>query len=66
MRKVGGTMGKPTPETWSMRHDRELIALAKSRNLEAIAVQFQRSPTFIIKKATRLGLSIKGRTANKK
>jgi hypothetical protein len=49
-----------------MRDDRKLIALAKSRNLEAIAVQFQRSPTFIIKKATQLGLSIKGLTANKK
>jgi hypothetical protein len=59
-------MAKEIRGSWSMRHDRELIALAKSRNLEAIAVQFQRSPTFIIKKATRLGLSIKGRTANKK
>jgi hypothetical protein len=49
-----------------MRHDRELIALAKSRNLEAIAGQLQRSPAFIIKRAARLGLSIKGRTAKKK
>jgi alpha-D-ribose 1-methylphosphonate 5-triphosphate synthase subunit PhnG len=49
-----------------MRHDRELIALAKSRNLETIADQLQRSPDYIIKRATRLGLTIKGRKANKK
>lgn len=66
MRKVGGTMAKLTRGSWSMRHDRELIALAKSRNLEAIAGQLQRSPAFIIKRAARLGLSIKGRTAKKK
>jgi hypothetical protein len=49
-----------------MRHDRELIAPAKSRNLEAIAAQLQRPPAFILKRAARLGLSIKGRTATKK
>ena len=63
MRKVGGTMGKLTPGTWSMRHDRELIALAKSRNLEAIADRFQRTPAYILKRAARLGLKIKGRKA---
>jgi len=56
-------MGKLTPGTWSMRHDRELIALAKSRNLEAIADRFQRTPAYILKRAARLGLKIKGRKA---
>jgi hypothetical protein len=44
---------------WSMKSDRELIQLAKSRTLEAIADQLQRSPALIIKKAARLSLSIK-------
>jgi hypothetical protein len=44
---------------WSMKSDRELIELAPSRTLEAIAVRFKRSPATILKKAARLGLSIK-------
>jgi hypothetical protein len=44
---------------WSMRSDRELIEIAKSQTLEAIADQIQRSPAFILKRAARLGLSIK-------
>lgn len=51
---------------WSMKNDRELIRLAKSRTLEAIADQFQRSPAHILKKAARLGLSINGRKAKGK
>jgi hypothetical protein len=51
--------------TWSMKTDRELIQLAKSRTLETIADQLQRSPAFVLKKAIRLGLSIK-RKANGK
>ncbi len=42
-----------------MKSDRELIQLAKSRTLEAIADQLQRSPASVIKRAARLGLSIK-------
>jgi hypothetical protein len=42
-----------------MKSDRELIELAPSRTLEAIAVRFKRSPATILKKAARLGLSIK-------
>jgi hypothetical protein len=50
---------------WSMKGDRELIQLAKSRTLEAIADQFQRSPAYILKRATRLGLSIKRQAKGK-
>jgi hypothetical protein len=51
--------------TWSMKSDRELIQLAKSRTLEAIADQLQRSPALILKKAVRLGLSIKRKAKEK-
>jgi hypothetical protein len=49
------------PRGWSMATDRELMALAKSKTLKAIADQMQRSPDLILKKATQLGISIKGR-----
>jgi hypothetical protein len=42
-----------------MESDRELIALSKTKTLEALADQLQRSPAEILKKAKRLGLSIK-------
>jgi hypothetical protein len=45
---------------WSMKLDRELIALSKTRTLEAIAVKVQRQPESVLKRATKLGLSIKG------
>jgi hypothetical protein len=51
---------------WSMKADRELIKLAKTKTLEAIAVQLQRSPKSILKKATRLGLTIKRKSIKKK
>ena len=44
---------------WSMKTDRELIELAKKETLEAIADQFQRPPKSILKKAKKLGLTIK-------
>jgi hypothetical protein len=50
---------------WSMKSDRELIQLAKSKTLEAIADQLQRSPAYILKKAARLGLSIKRKAKGK-
>ena len=42
-----------------MATDRQLMALAKSKTLEAIADRMQRSPDVILKKAAQLGLSIK-------
>ena len=51
---------------WSMKTDRELIELAKTKTLEAIAVQLQRSPKSILNKATRLGLTIKRKGKAKK
>ncbi len=50
---------------WSMKSDRELIQLAKSQSLEAIAEKIQRSPAFILKRAARLGLSIKRKAKGK-
>jgi hypothetical protein len=44
---------------WSMKADRELIELAKTESLEAIADQFQLPPKSILKKAAKLGLTIK-------
>ena len=48
-----------------MKSDRELMQLAKSRTLEAIADRLQRSPAFILKRAARLGLSIKRKAKGK-
>jgi len=59
-------MGSLNAHTWSMKGDRELIQLAKTRTLQAIADQLQRSPAYILKRAARLGLSIKGRKAKGK
>jgi hypothetical protein len=50
---------------WSMKTDRELIALAKTKTVDAIAEQLNRPPAAILRKAKRLGLSIK-RTAKGK
>jgi hypothetical protein len=50
---------------WSMKNDRELIELAKSQSLEAIAEKINRSPAFILKRAARLGLSIKRKAKGK-
>ena len=50
---------------WSMKNDRELIELAKSQSLEAIADKIQRSPANVLKQAARLGLSIKRKTKGK-
>ena len=48
-----------------MRDERELIALAKSETLEAIAEKLQRPPAFILKRAARLGLSIERKAMGK-
>jgi hypothetical protein len=44
---------------WSMKADRELIELAKTETLEAIAHQLRLHPKSILKKAAKLGLTIK-------
>jgi hypothetical protein len=44
---------------WPMKNDRQLIALSKTHTLEAIADQLERSPKFVLRRAQRLGLSIK-------
>jgi hypothetical protein len=48
-----------------MKDDRELIKLAKSQSLEAIAEKIQRPPAAIFKTAARLGLSIKRKAEGK-
>jgi len=50
---------------WSMKADRELIHLAKSRTLDEIADQLQRPPAVILNMAARLGLSIKRKVKGK-
>ena len=44
---------------WPMRTDRELMSLSKTKALEALADHFKLPPKSILKKAKRLGLSIK-------
>jgi hypothetical protein len=44
---------------WSMKADRELMELAKTKTLEAIADHFKLPPKSILKKAAKLGLTIK-------
>jgi hypothetical protein len=51
---------------WSMKADRELIKLAKTETLEAIADQFKLPPRSILKKAAKLGLTIKRKAKTKK
>lgn len=51
-------MGKKITR-WSMKLDRELIALSKTRTLEAIAAKVQRPPESVLKRAARLGLTIR-------
>ena len=42
-----------------MKHDRELIQLARTKRLDAIVDRMQRTPAAIIRRAAILGLSIK-------
>jgi hypothetical protein len=42
-----------------MKHDRELMDLARTQTLEAIVDHFERPPKSILKKLKRLGLPIK-------
>ena len=52
-------MNRPKKASWSMKGDRELMELAKSLSLEAIADKINRNPATVLKRAVRLGLSIK-------
>jgi hypothetical protein len=47
-----------------MKSDRELMVLSKTHTLETIADQLQRSPESVLKRAARLGLSIRREKAN--
>ena len=49
-----------------MKTDRELIALSKTKPLDALADHFQRPPKLILDKAKRLRLSIKRNRAKGK
>jgi hypothetical protein len=56
---------KRNARSWSMKSDRELIHLAKTRTLHAIADHLQRSPAYVLKRAARLGLSIERKAKGK-
>jgi len=50
---------RPGPASFAIQ--RELIAMAKTMDLESIVTKTRRKPESILKMARRLGLSIKGR-----
>ena len=50
---------------WPMKHDRELIMLAKTHTAQAIAEKFDRPITTILKRAEKLGLSIRRKAKGK-
>jgi hypothetical protein len=53
----GNVMAKKiTPRMWTMKGERELIALSKTHTLEAIADSLRRPPATILQAAKRLGL----------
>jgi hypothetical protein len=58
---MGKRLAAKTITRWSMKLDRELITLSKTRTLEAIAAKVQRQPESVLKRAAKLGLSIKGK-----
>jgi hypothetical protein len=53
----GNVMAKKIiPRMWTMKGERELIALSKTHTLEAIADSLRRPPATILQAAKRLGL----------
>jgi hypothetical protein len=52
---------KSTHAGWTLKYDRELIVLAKTHSLKAIAEKFDRPMATIVRRAARLGLSIRGK-----
>ena len=60
------TTRKSKTGRWSMKHDRELMELSKSRlTLDAIAERCGVEPSWILKRAARLGLAFKRRPATR-
>jgi hypothetical protein len=57
---MGKRLAAKTITRWSMKLDRVLITLSKTRTLDAIATKVQSQPESVLKRATKLGLSIKG------
>jgi hypothetical protein len=55
---TAAALKRPGPRSWAA--DRQLIELAKTMDLEAIAKKTGRKPEAILKTAKRLGISIKG------
>jgi hypothetical protein len=58
-------MGLGKHAKWSMKADRDLIELAKTKTLEAIADHFKQPPKSILTKAKKLGLTIKQKAKTK-
>ncbi len=57
-------VGKQKKGVWPFKEERELIKLAAaSRSLETIANRLKRPTATILKKAAKLGISIKGQKA---
>jgi hypothetical protein len=56
---------KVTVSPWSMKNDRQLIQLAKSRTLDELTDELRWSPVPVLKRAARLGLSIKRKAERK-
>jgi hypothetical protein len=54
------------PEPYSRAVDRELIALAKTLDLEAIVKRTGRKPEAVLKMAKRLGVSLRSADRAKK
>jgi hypothetical protein len=52
---------RPSARSWAS--ERELIALAKTMDMEGIAKKTGRKPESILKTAKRLGIKIKGQQA---
>ena len=52
--------------TWSFKHDRRVMELAKaSKSLEDVAKAMDRPPDSILKAAKRLGVSLKSKVKTK-
>jgi hypothetical protein len=56
---------KFTSDAWPIRHDRELIMLAKTHTVESLAEKFNLPMSTILQRAERLGLSIRGKAKRK-
>ena len=58
------SVGKQKKGVWPFKEERELIKLAAaSRSLKTIASRLKRPTATVLKKAAKLGISIKGQKA---